>query len=105
MEIVVPSISILAEPPVAVVDKFARKHKTEAIAQGYLDYLYADAGQEMAARHYFRPRNESILQKNSALFPKLKFFTIKDTFGGWAAAQKAHFAAGGTFDQIYRSKK
>jgi sulfate transport system substrate-binding protein len=99
-EIVAPPASILAEPPVAVVDKVARRHKTAAVATAYLQYLYTPAGQEIAARHYYRPRNKDVLAKYARQFPKLQLFTIGEVFGGWAQAQKTHFADGGVFDQI-----
>ncbi len=100
-EIVVPSISILAEPTVSVVDKVVRKKGTAEVAKAYLDYLYTDEGQEIAARNYYRPRNQAIAAKYTANFAQLKLFTIDEAFGGWAKAQKTHFADGGTFDQIY----
>jgi len=100
-EIVVPSVSILAEPPVALVDKVVDKHRTREVAQAYLDFLYTPEGQEIIARHYFRPRDASIVSKYSAQFPKLNLFTVDELFGGWQKAQKAHFADGGSFDQIY----
>src|SRR5574343_27252 len=103
-EIVVPSLSILAEPPVAVVDKVAEKHGTRLTAQAYLDYLYSEEGQNIAARHYYRPRDAKVAAKYAAQFPKLKLATIAETFGGWQKAQKAHFADGGSFDQIYLKK-
>jgi sulfate/thiosulfate transport system substrate-binding protein len=99
-EIVIPSVSILAEPPVAVVDKFADKHGTRAVAQAYLEYLYSDEGQQIAAKHYYRPTNKKIAASVST-FPNLQLFTIDEVFGDWAKAQKAHFADGGIFDQIY----
>ena len=99
-EIVAPSISILAEPPVAVVDKNAQKHGTQAVAEAYLKFLYTPAAQEIIARNFYRPRLASVEAKYSAQFPKLKLFTIDDTFGGWRAAQKRFFADGGVFDQI-----
>lgn len=101
-ELVAPSISILAEPPVAVVERNAKKRGTEALAKAYLDYLYSEAGQEIAARHFYRPRLEAVAQKHAATFQKLTLLTIDKDFGGWAAAHKAHFAEGGTFDQIYK---
>jgi len=101
LEIVVPSYSILAEPPVAVVDKVVNKRGTAAVAQAYLEYLYSDTGQEIAARNYYRPRSEAIARKYAAQFPKLTLFTIHDVFGSWQNAQKTHFADGGIFDQIY----
>jgi sulfate transport system substrate-binding protein len=100
-EIVVPSISILAEPSVSVVDKVVKKKGTEAVAKAYLEYLYTDEGQEIAARNFYRPRNQAIAAKYPDNFAKLNLFTIDEAFGGWAKAQKTHFADGGTFDQIY----
>ena len=102
VEVVVPSISILAEPPVAVVDKVAAKHGAEDIAKAYLEHLYSEEGQEIAARNHYRPRLESVAKKYADQFPQLKLFTIDEVFGGWQKAQKAHFADGGTFDQIYQ---
>jgi sulfate transport system substrate-binding protein len=103
-EIVAPSLSILAEPPVAVVDKVVEKRGTRLTAQAYLDYLYSEAGQEIAAKHYYRPRDAKVAAKYAARFPKIKLVTIDDSFGGWQKAQKAHFADGGSFDQIYLKK-
>jgi sulfate/thiosulfate-binding protein len=100
-DIVSPSVSILAEPPVTVVDKVANKHKTAAVAKAYLEYLYTPEGQEIAAKHYYRPRNPAVAAKYAAQFPQLKLFTIDQLFGGWSKAQPAHFADGGVFDQIY----
>lgn len=99
-EIVTPSASILAEPPVAVVEKNTQQHHTEAAARAYLEYLYTPEGQEIAARHYFRPRNETVAQKYASQFPQVRLFTVEETFGGWAKAQRVHFADGGTYDQI-----
>ncbi|WP_441253812.1 sulfate ABC transporter substrate-binding protein [Aeromonas sp. A600556] len=101
-ELVVPSVSILAEPPVAVVDKVAKKHGTEAVAKAYLDYLYSDEGQHIVAKHHYRPSNPAILKETAAQFPQLAFFTVKDLEGDWEKAQKKHFAQGGLFDQIYQ---
>src|SRR5262245_16458161 len=101
VEIVVPSLSILAEPPVAVVDKVADKKGTRALAQAYLEYLYSPEGQEIAARNYYRPRLEAVAGKYAAAFPKINLITIDEVFGGWQKAQKAHFADGALFDQIY----
>jgi len=98
-DIVTPSVSILAEPPVAVVDKVADKHKTAAVARAYLDYLYSPEGQEIAAKHYFRPTDSAVAAKYAAQFPKIELFSIQ-AFGGWAKAQPAHFGDGGVFDQI-----
>ena len=100
-DIVVPSISILAEPPVAVVDKVARKHGTTDVAKAYLQYLYSDEGQEIIAKNYYRPTNPAIAAKYVSAFPKLKLFNIQN-FGGWKLAQDTHFADGGTFDEIYK---
>ena len=101
-EIVTPSLSILAEPPVAVVDKTAARHGTSTVAHAYLDYLYSNEGQEIVAKNFYRPRNEKIAAKYSSVFPKLKLVTVDGEFGGWAKAQQTHFADGGTFDQIYQ---
>jgi sulfate transport system substrate-binding protein len=99
-QIVVPSISILAEPPVAVVDKVALRRGTADIARAYLEYLYSKEGQEIVARHYYRPRDPEVAARYASFFPKVNLVTIAD-FGGWAAAQKKHFADGGVFDKIY----
>jgi sulfate/thiosulfate-binding protein len=98
-EIVVPSVSILAEPPVAVVDKVALRHGTRVVAMAYLQYLYSKEGQEIIARHYFRPRDPQIAAQYAARFPKLELVTIAD-FGGWDSVQRLHFHDGGVFDQI-----
>ncbi len=100
-EIVVPSVSILAEPPVAVVDKVADRKGTKKIAEEYLKYLYTPEGQEIAAKNYYRPRDRKVAVKYAKVFPKVKLFTIDEVFGGWRKAQKTHFADGGVFDQIY----
>jgi len=102
VDIVVPSLSILAEPPVAVVDKVVDKKGTRAAAEAYLQFLYSPEGQEIAARHHYRPRDAKIAAKYAGTFAQVKLFTIDEAFGGWQNAQKAHFADGGTFDQIYR---
>lgn len=102
VDIVVPSISILAEPAVAVVDKVVDKHGTRKVAQAYLQYLYTDEAQDLIAKHYYRPSTEKAAKKYAAQFPKLKLVTVDDTFGGWTNAQKTHFADGGLFDQIYQ---
>jgi sulfate/thiosulfate-binding protein len=102
VQIVVPSVSILAEPPVSVVDKVVDKKKSRTAAQAYLEYLYTPEGQELAAKHYYRPRLEAAAKKYAATFPKVKLFTIDELFGGWQKAQKTHFADGGIFDQIYQ---
>jgi sulfate/thiosulfate transport system substrate-binding protein len=102
IEIVVPSQSILAEPPVSIVDKVVDKKRTRTVAQAYLEYLYTPEGQEIAAKNYYRPRLESVAQKYASTFPKIKLVTIDEVFGGWQKTQKTHFADGGVFDQIYQ---
>ncbi|WP_043114423.1 sulfate ABC transporter substrate-binding protein [Pseudacidovorax intermedius] len=104
-DIVVPSISILAEPSVAVVDKVVDKKGTRAVAEEYLRFLYSDEGQDIAGRNYYRPTGDKAKAKYAAQFPKLALFTIDEAFGGWAKADKAHFADGGSFDQIYTNKQ
>ena len=103
-DIVTPSLSILAEPSVAVVDKVVDKRGTRQVAQAYLEYLYTPIGQEIAARHYYRPRNKEIAAKYSGNFAKVKLFTIDQVFGGWEKAQKTYFGDGGVFDQIIAKK-
>jgi sulfate/thiosulfate-binding protein len=100
-EIVVPSLSILAEPPVTVVDKVVDRRGTRKVSQAYLEYLYTPEGQDIAGRHYYRPRLESIASRYSRQFPKVALFTIDELFGGWQKAQTRHFADGGVFDLIY----
>ncbi len=100
-EIVYPSQSILAEPPVAVVDANVDQNGTREVATAYLKYLYSAEGQEIAARNFYRPRDAALLTKYATQFPTLKLFTVKELFGGWASAQKKHFSDGGIFDQIY----
>jgi sulfate transport system substrate-binding protein len=100
-EIVVPSVSILAEPPVAVVEKVARKHGTLDVAQAYLKFLYGPEGQEIAARHHYRPRDAAVAARHAAQFPRVETFTVDALFGGWQRAQAVHFADGGTFDRIF----
>jgi sulfate transport system substrate-binding protein len=100
-ETVVPSSSILAEPPVAVVETVAARNGTSDVARAYLEYLYSDEGQEIAARNFYRPRNPAVAARFASVFPKLELFTIDGVFGGWTAAQRTHFADGGIFDQIY----
>jgi sulfate/thiosulfate transport system substrate-binding protein len=102
LEIVVPSISILAEPPVAVVDKVVDRKGTRAIAEAYLQYLYSPEGQEIAAKRHYRPRDQSIAARFASSFATVKLFTVDEAFGGWQKAQKTHFADGGVFDQIYK---
>lgn len=101
-EIIVPSLSILAEPPVTVVDKFAKKHGTEQVAKAYLEYLYTEEGQEIAAKNYYRPTLASVAKKYESQFPKVNLVKIDEDFGGWTKAQKTHFSDGGTFDQVYQ---
>jgi sulfate/thiosulfate transport system substrate-binding protein len=104
LEMVVPPISILAEPPVAVVDTVGDRRGTRQIAEAYLKYLYAPAGQEIGAKHYFRPRDPQVLEKYREQFAALELFTVDQVFGGWTAAHDKHFADGGVFDQIYGIK-
>jgi sulfate transport system substrate-binding protein len=104
-DVVFPPSSILAEPPVAVVDKVVDKKGTRALAQAYLEYLYTPEGQALAAKHYYRPRDKAALAKAPVKFAELKLVTIDEAFGGWQKAQKAHFADGGIFDQIYQPAK
>jgi len=101
-DIVTPPLSILAEPPVAVVDKVAKKHGTTDVAQAYLEYLYSDEGQDIAGRNFYRPRSEKAAAKYAGLFAPAKLVTVDEVFGGWQKAQKTHFADGGVFDQIFQ---
>jgi sulfate/thiosulfate-binding protein len=101
-EIVVPSLSILAQPTVALVEKNAAKKGTTEVAKAYLEYLYSDEGQDIAGKHFYRPTSEKAAAKYASVFPKVELFTIDQAFGGWAKAAKTHFAEGGTFDQIYK---
>jgi sulfate transport system substrate-binding protein len=101
LEIVTPSVSILAEPPVALVNGVTERRGTTTVAREYLNHLYSKEGQEIAAKNYFRPRLQSVATKYANQFPKIELFTVKGLFGGWQNAQKAHFADGGVFDQIY----
>ncbi|TAL22396.1 MAG: sulfate ABC transporter substrate-binding protein [Aquabacterium sp.] len=103
-DIVAPPLSILAEPPVTVVDKVVDKKGTRAVAQAYLEYLYSPEGQEIAAKNYYRPIDPAVAAKYAKQFPKVGLITIDEVFGGWAKAQKTHFADGGVFDQIYTKK-
>jgi sulfate/thiosulfate-binding protein len=104
VEIVAPSVSILAEPPVSLVDKVADKKGTRKVAEAYLQYLYSNEGQEIAAKNYYRPIDAKVAAKYAAQYPKVKLFTIDEVAGGWTKAQKAHFADGGIFDQVYLKK-
>lgn len=103
-DIIYPSISILAEPPVAVVEKNAEKHGTAEVARAYLDFLYTDTAQNLAGKHFYRPRNQEIAAKYGDKLPKLPLVTVDADFGGWVKAQKEHFDDGGTFDKIYKAK-
>ncbi|MFZ9256522.1 MAG: sulfate ABC transporter substrate-binding protein [Burkholderiaceae bacterium] len=104
VQIVAPSVSILAEPPVTIVDKVVDRRGTRKVAEAYLKFLYSDEGQELAGKHYYRPINEKIAAKYASQFPKVKLFTVDEIAGGWTKAQKTHFADGGTFDRIYQPK-
>lgn len=104
-ELVVPSLSILAEPPVAWIDRTVNKNGTRDLAEAYLRYLYTPEGQTIAATHFYRPRLAEVADKFAATFPKLTLFTIDEVFGGWEAAQKAHFDEGGIFDQLQRANR
>ena len=104
-EIVTPSLSILAEPTVALVDKVAKKKGNEAVAKAYLEYLYSDEGQDIAGKNYYRPRSEAALTKYASHFSKVKLFTVDEIFGGWQKAQARHFNEGGVFDQISRANR
>jgi sulfate transport system substrate-binding protein len=103
-DIVVPSLSILAEPPVAVVDRFVDAHGTRKVAEAYLNFLYTVEGQELAAKHFYRPRNAEVAARHAATFPEVKLFTIDAVFGGWRKVQAEHFNDGGIFDQIVAKK-
>jgi sulfate/thiosulfate transport system substrate-binding protein len=101
---VVPSVSILAEPPIALVDKVVDKKGTRKVAEAYLKFWYAAEAQEIAAKHYYRPIDAEVVAKHVSRFPKVNLFTIDKVFGGWQKAQKVHFSDGGVFDQIYARK-
>jgi sulfate/thiosulfate transport system substrate-binding protein len=98
----VPSLSILAEPPVTLIDRNARRKGTLAVAQAYLEYLYSDEGQDIAGKHFYRPRSEKAAAKYATQFTQVRLITIDDVFGGWQQAQKIHFADRGIFDQIFK---
>ena len=104
VQIVAPSVSVLAEPPVTIVDKVVDRRGTRKVAEAYLKFLYSDEGQELAGKHYYRPINEKIAAKYASQFPKVKLLTVDEIAGGWKKAQKTHFADGGTFDRIYQPK-
>ena len=101
-DVVYPSTSILAENPISVVDKFVKKHKTEVVAKAYVDYHFSEAGQEIAVHHYLRPTLNTVADKYKDRFKPIALFSVEEVFGGWAKAQKTHFADGGIFDQIYQ---
>ncbi|HJQ59171.1 MAG TPA: sulfate ABC transporter substrate-binding protein [Vineibacter sp.] len=105
LEIVAPSFSILAEPPVTIVDKVVDKRGTRAVAQAYLEFLYTPEGQAIAAKHYYRPRDPQVAAKYTGALPKVDLFTIDTVFGGWHVAQKTHFGDGGIFDRLYKPKR
>lgn len=104
-EIIVPSLTILAEPPVALIDKVADKRGTHQVAEAYLQFLYSVEGQELAGKHFYRPRHPEAAKRYESQFPQINLFTIDEVFGGWRKAQKTHFDDGGVFDQIYRPGK
>jgi sulfate transport system substrate-binding protein len=101
-DIVYPSMSILAEPPVALVDKNVQRHNTKSLAEGYLNFLYSPLAQDIIGKHHFRPREAKAAAKYAASFRQIPLVTIDDTFGGWKKAQATHFADGGLFDRIYK---
>jgi sulfate/thiosulfate transport system substrate-binding protein len=105
LEIIYPSLSILAEPPVAWVDKVVRRHGTAEVAKAYLEFLYTPEGQEIAAQNYYRPRLDAVAQKYATTFPKVNTFTIDEVFGGWQKAQKTYFGEGGVFDQMQKARR
>jgi sulfate/thiosulfate transport system substrate-binding protein len=104
-DVVIPSVRVLAEPPVAVVEEVAKKHGTSDVAKAYLQYLYTDSAQAIGAKHYFRPTGPRSLAKFGGAFPKVSQFTVDELFGGWAKAQPKHFADGGVFDQVYEAER
>jgi sulfate transport system substrate-binding protein len=103
-QIVAPSVSILAEPPVSIVDRYAGKHGTRQISTAYLKYLYSPQGQIIAGRHFYRPRSAAARARYASQFPRVKLFTLQSVFGNWRRAQKVHFSDGGQFDQIYQPR-
>ena len=105
LEVVLPPVSILVENPVTWVDRNVQRHHTQAVSRAYLEYLYSDAGQELAAQHFFRPRNQAILERYNTRYKPVELLTAEDIAGGWRQAQAVHFANGGIFDQIYQSNK
>lgn len=105
IELVAPSLSILAEPPVALVEKVAKRKGTQEVAQAYLEYLYSDVGQNLAGRHFYRPKSQVIAANYAGSFPKIELFTVDQVFGGWKQAQATHFKDGGIFDQIQQANR
>jgi sulfate transport system substrate-binding protein len=105
VELITPPLTILAEPPVTWVDKLVKRHGTQEVAEEYLKYLYTPEGQEIAAKHFYRPRLEAVAQKYAEKFPKVKTFTVDEVFGGWQNAHKTHFGDGGVFDQIQQGNR
>lgn len=105
VEIVRPEVSIVAEPPVAVVAAVAKRHGTDALAKGYVEFLFSPEGQEIAARHHYRPRSEEALKRHAVKFPSMKLFTVEALFASWAEAQKEHFADGGSFDRLFETAR
>jgi len=101
-QIIAPSVSILAEPPIALVDKVVEKHGTREVAQAYLEWLWSPEGQNIAGRNFYRPRLGPAFAKYEANFPRIKLFSVNEVFGGWKEAERTHFADGGVFDQIYK---
>ena len=101
-QIVYPSVSILAEPPVALVDKNVDRHGTRKVAEAYLEFLYSKEGKEIEAKDFYRPRDPAVLAEHPTEFPKIQLYTLKDVFGDWQKAQATHFVDGGVFDQIYK---
>jgi sulfate transport system substrate-binding protein len=104
-ELVIPSLTILAEPPVTWVDRVVKRHGTAEVAEAYLRYLYTPEGQEIAAKHFYRPRLQNVAEKYASTFAKVNLFTIDEVFGGWQKAQKTHFSEGGIFDQIQQGNR
>jgi sulfate transport system substrate-binding protein len=102
VDIITPTLSILAEPPVAIVEKVAKKRGTTEVAKAYLEYLYSDEGQDIAGKNFYRPRSEKAAAKYAKQFAEVKLVTIDEVFGGWQKAQKTHFGDGGVFDQIFK---
>ena len=102
-DIITPSVSVLAEPPVALIDSVVDRKGTRAVAEAYLEYLYTPEGQDIVARHFFRPTDPAVAQRYAAQFPPMRLFTVDAVFGGWAKAQAEHFADGGTYDRLFEA--